>query len=41
MTFGQLSGRLHRDETSGALFVDKSEKSQGREIAFVYYRTGY
>lgn len=41
MTFAQLAGRLHRDEETGALFVDKGDKQQGREVAFVYYRTGY
>ncbi|TNV79883.1 hypothetical protein FGO68_gene7423 [Halteria grandinella] len=41
MTFAQLAERLQRDEETGTLFVDKSEKQQGREVAFVYYRTGY
>jgi hypothetical protein len=41
VTFAQLSERLHRDETTGALFLDRTEKYVGREIAFVYYRTGY
>jgi len=40
MTFAQLASRMHRDEAS-ALFIDKTDTCVGKEVAFVYYRTGY
>ena len=36
LTLAQLSERAHRNEATGALYVDRT-----REIALVYYRTGY
>jgi glutathione synthase len=36
LTLSEISARATRDENTGALFIDGT-----REIALVYYRTGY
>jgi hypothetical protein len=36
LTFPEISARLTRDDKTGAIYIDGT-----REIALVYYRTGY